>query len=203
MQKPSTASARSIDELAQRHAFSREAVMTLLDAIVRGNGLMAQFNHPELGGSGQWMGGGMIMVADMFNDSLKTRVAGLAADLARFLASEAGRGESASGAQAGSAPFARASLFVPPADGGSDDWWPAALGTPTSRGAQNDVRYAYFAQAHRLAIEINGRLTLYDTLDHEIGGFSQQQSRGGSLSFHSQHGLVDLADLPVVSTDPR
>jgi uncharacterized repeat protein (TIGR03803 family) len=27
----------------------------------------AQFSHPEFGGSGQWMRGGMIMVSDMFN----------------------------------------------------------------------------------------------------------------------------------------
>jgi hypothetical protein len=110
----------------------------------------------------------------------------------------------------GDATFARVasqpepvSLFVPPAAGSSREWWPAELGTATSHGAQNDVRYAYFAHAHRLAIEINGRLTLYDTLDHEIGGFSQQQSRGGSLSFHSQRGLIDLADLPVVSAGQK
>jgi hypothetical protein len=62
------------------------------------------------------------------------------------------------------------------------------------------VRYAYFPQAHRLAIEVNGRVTVYDTLDHQLGGFSQQQSRGSSLSFHSQHGLVDVASLPIVSS---
>jgi hypothetical protein len=42
-------------------------------------------------------------------------------------------------------------------------------------------------------------LTLYDTLDHQLGGFSQHQSHAGSLSFHSQHGLVDVGSLPVVS----
>ena len=52
----------------------------------------------------------------------------------------------------------------------------------------------------RLAIDVNGQVTLYDTLDHQIGGFSQQQSVGGSLSFTSQYGLVDVASLPVVST---
>jgi hypothetical protein len=29
---------------------------------------------------------------------------------------------------------------------------------------QNGVRYAYFAQARRLAIEIGGTVTVYDTL---------------------------------------
>jgi hypothetical protein len=39
-----------IDELAQRYSVSTEAVMTLLRSLVNGNGTMAQFNHPELGG---------------------------------------------------------------------------------------------------------------------------------------------------------
>lgn len=63
------------------------------------------------------------------------------------------------------------------------------------------MRYAYFAQARRLAIEVGGRVTIYDTLDHQIGGFSQQQGYGGSLTFSSQYGLVEVASLPVVSVD--
>jgi hypothetical protein len=62
------------------------------------------------------------------------------------------------------------------------------------------VRYAYFAQAHRLVIDLNGTVTVYDTLDHQIGGFSQQQSVGGTLSFTSQYGLMDVAQLPVISS---
>jgi len=42
---------------------------------------------------------------------------------------------------------------------------------------------------------------VYDTLDHQIGGFSQQQSVGGTLSFSSQYGLIDVASLPVVSSN--
>jgi len=194
MQKLSPAGERAIDEMARRHGFSREAVMSLLESIARGNGRMAQFDHPEFGGSGQWMAGGMTMVSDMFNSSLKGRVADLASDLARSVESDATFARIAAQPEP-------VSLFVRPAPGSSREWWPAALGTATSQGAQNDVRYAYFAGPRRLAIEINGRLTLYDTLDHEIGGFSQQQSAPRSLSFHSQHGLIDLADLPVVSAD--
>ena len=54
---------------------------------------------------------------------------------------------------------------------------------------------------HRLAIELNGTVTVYDTLDHQIGGFSQQQGAGGSLTFSSQHGMVSVATLPVVPSD--
>jgi hypothetical protein len=63
------------------------------------------------------------------------------------------------------------------------------------------VRYAYFAQARRLVIDVGGTVTVYDTLDHQIGGFSQQQSVGGTLSFTSQYGLMDVASLPVVSSN--
>jgi Short C-terminal domain len=97
---------------------------------------------------------------------------------------------------------APASLFVPaPGGGTTGNWWPGDLSWPNSTGAQNNVRYAYFAQARRLAIELNGTVTVYDTLDHQIGGFSQQQSHSGSLSFSSQYGLVDVASLPVISVN--
>jgi len=33
---------------------------------------------------------------------------------------------------------------------------------PTNTGAQNGVRYAYFAQARRLAIELGCRVTIYE-----------------------------------------
>jgi hypothetical protein len=42
-------------------------------------------------------------------------------------------------------------------------------------GGQNDARYAYFPQSQRLAILHNGKITLYNTLDHHIGGVQQQQ----------------------------
>jgi hypothetical protein len=91
-----------------------------------------------------------------------------------------------------------ASLFVP---GTSNEWWPADLRFPNSTGAQNGVRYAHFAQARRLVIDVAGTVTVYDTLDHQIGGFSQQQSAGGTLSFNSQYGLIDVASLPVISSN--
>ena len=74
-----------IDELAQRYAVSTDAVMTLLQALVNSNGTMAQFNHPELGGGGQWMLGGMTMVGDMFNYGLKSKVDGLCSELSQLL----------------------------------------------------------------------------------------------------------------------
>ena len=64
----------AIGDIARRHGLSREAVLAMLFAIHAGGGTMAQFSIPELGGSGQWMRGGMTMVGDMFDNALKARV---------------------------------------------------------------------------------------------------------------------------------
>ena len=50
-------------------------------------------------------------------------------------------------------------------------------------------------------MELNGRVTIYDTLDHQISGVSQQQGRSGSLTLTSQRGTVSVSTLPVVSVD--
>lgn len=220
MRQLSLAGQQVINDIAQRNGFSVEATLSMLDSVINGNGSQAQFNHPEFSGSGQWMRGGMIMLSDMFNNYLKGRVDGLCNDLSNLVASQpdlvrSGSFQSQSqgsgynngqaqtsyggnGQQQVNGNFGQASLFVP---GTTKDWWPSDLRFPNSTGAQNGVRYAYFAQARRLAIEVNGRVTVYDTLDHQIGGFGQQQSYGGSLSFNSQYGLIDVASLPVISVD--
>jgi Short C-terminal domain len=226
MRPLSPAGQQAIQDIAYRHGFSVDGTLHMLQAVLNGNGSMAQFGHPDFSGSGQWMRGGMTMVSDMFNNHLKGRVDGLCSELANLLASQPDllrSGSFQSQSQGGSgnhgqqqtshggygqqgaanitAGFGAASLFVPPAPGSSGDWWPADLRWPDSTGAQNQVRYAYFSQAHRLVIDLNGTVTVYDTLDHRIGGFSQQQSVGGTLGFSSQYGLMDVAQLPVVSSN--
>ncbi len=42
-------------------------------------------------------------------------------------------------------------------------WWPNDLGEPSTSGAQNGGRYAFFPDARRLLIEDDGKLTTYDT----------------------------------------
>jgi len=196
-----------IDELAQRYSVSTDAVMTLLQALVNGNGTMAQFNHWELGGNGQWMLGGMTMVGDMFNYGLKAKVDGLCSELSQLLAQQPfvpvpANYQSQSQGDSQRPGGASTSLFVPDAPGQpSGQWWPAELGFPNGSGAQNQVRYAYFNAAHRLAVQLNGRVTVYDTLDHQIGGISQQQGSGSSLTFTSQYGIVSVSTLPIVSVD--
>jgi len=71
----------AVQNLAQRYGVSVDAAKTLLFAVNAGGGSMAQFYHPELGGGGQWMRGGMTMVGDMFNNGLQATVAGLCSEL--------------------------------------------------------------------------------------------------------------------------
>jgi hypothetical protein len=206
---------QKINDLAQHYGVSVDAVMTLLQALVNSNGTMAQFDHRELGGAGQWMPGGMTMVGDMFNHGLKAKVDGLCSELSQILAAQpfvpfpAGF-QSQSQRQGGSQQegghhvldTGSVSLFVPETAGrASGQWWPAELGFPNGTGAQNQNRYAYFNQKRRLAVELHGHVTVYDTLDHQISGVSQQQGHGGSVTLTSQHGTVSISALPVVSVD--
>ena len=141
---------------------------------------------------GQWSQGGMIMVGDMFNNGLKYRVDALCNDLANLL-----RGSVQLFAPP---PVNQNAGFGAPMQSGAN-WWPADLGHPSSSGGQNDMRYAYFPGPRRLAVLQNGHVTVYDTGDHSIGGFSQQQGGGQSATFSSQFGQFSLSQLPVVSGD--
>jgi hypothetical protein len=186
----------------------------MLSAVATGYGNQAQFNHPEFGGMGQWSSGGMLMIGDMFNNSLKGRVGVLCQELSGlvqgqplFLRPAQSQTQSQGGGWQNQVPgggqhqspggVTCSSLFV--AGAGSSDWWPPDLGIAGSVGAQNNIRYAYFPGARRLAIDVNGQVTVYNTGEHQIGGFSQQQSGDQSLLFTSQFGLVRVADLQVVS----
>jgi hypothetical protein len=205
----SPAGIQLVQNLSQRYGVSTDAVTQMLIAVQRGNGSMAQFNIPEFGGSGQWMRGGMTMVGDMFNANLKNLVNNLCADISNGLSAHQMTpfiGSFQSQSQNGSAAQSQAagqigsgnSLFVPDP---SAKWWPADLGTPSAIGSQNSVRYAYFADSHRLAVTSGGAPWVYDTLNHQIGGFGQQQGGGQSITFTSQFGTVNLSALPVVWRD--
>jgi hypothetical protein len=198
---------RIASDLSNRHGFSFDAVTHMMFAVLHGNGGMAQFSHGEFGGSGQWMRGGMIMLGDMFNGYLKGRVDSLCSEISNILASQPGllqsgsfqsqsQGGSGYQHQAAGGGMGQSSLFVPDPE---DNWWPSELGRPGALGSQNNVRYAYFPNSRRLAIKTGGEVWVYDTVDHQIGGFSQQQGYGGSILFSSQYGTVDIARLPVVS----
>src|SRR6202163_2563748 len=122
-----------ISRVSIRHSISADAVRTILRALRSGGGTMAQFSHPDFGGMSQWSSG-MTMVGDMFNNSLKTKLDAVCTELAAYVAqtpSDQGRGRE------GDEVSYRSSSQ-------GSNWWPGELGTPSSVGAQNDVRYAVF-----------------------------------------------------------
>ncbi len=172
----------AVAKCALRHSISEEAARAILLSLRQSGGAMAQFNHPELGGMGQWSRG-MTMIGDMFNDRLRAKVEALAADLSEYVRTcpsdariEPDVSYHASSKLAGS-------------------WWPAELGQPSSVGGQDNLRYAIFRSAGRLAIDDAGRLSVYDTADHIINGISQSQAGDATLTLHSQHGIIHVSDL--------
>ena len=184
----------AIRAVAARHGLGEAAVSALWDAVLRGGGGMAQFSHPELGGMGQWSGTGMVQIGDMFNDGLKARVAAACRDVAEAMRAAPAASDLAPGPDRDGTPGQPGRT---PADASA--WWPGNLGQPSASGAQDGVRYAYFAGRRRLAIDRGGQVTLYDTGRHRIFGVSQRQSRGRHLAFTADDGTVDIDSLAVVS----
>lgn len=139
------------------------------------------------------MSGGMTMVGDMFNQGLKNTVNNLCSEISGILMN-------------GQLIFEPAVVTTFDNNGNqtgtyrsNGNWWPAELGWPSSSGAQNSIRYAIFPDSHRLALDTNGHVTVYDTLDHQIGGVGQQQGNGYSLTFSSQYGTVAIDSLPLAA----
>lgn len=181
------ASFQNMTNIANRYGISVNAVTDLTQRLMSSNGTMAQFNIPELGGGGQWMQGGMTMVGDMFNNNLKSTVNGLCNELSNLIHQGAIQYK----------PLPK----IQNEDGSmspAGHWW-GNLGFPNSTGSQNGTSYAIFNNIRRLAINQNGKVTVFDTLDNNIGGVGQQQGGNYSVTFTSQYGTVDLSSLPIVS----
>lgn len=180
------ASFQNMINVANRYGISVNVVTELTQTLMGSNGTMAQFNIYELGGGGQWMQGGMTMVGDMFNNQLKNTVDGLCGELSNLI-------------QQGAIQYKPLPKVENQNNGGFNGNWWGDLGFPNSTGSQNNTSYAIFSNIGRLAIQENGKVTVFDTLDHQIGGVGQQQSGNYSVSFTSQYGNVDLNSLPIVS----
>ena len=176
---------QTINEIAEKYSLNVESVEAMVKAIVQGNGSMAQFNIAEFGGNGQWMRGGMTMVGDMFNNSLKVKVESLCSEISKLVSTKV--------------------IFEEPEEAiigiqshSSNTSWPSVFGSPTSSGAQNNFKYAYFAPAKRLVIDEGGTRKIYDTEHHHISGVAQQQGGSRSYQFTSQDGPVDINKLSLV-----
>src|SRR5258708_37938017 len=82
-------------------------------------------------------------------------------------------------------------------------WWPEELGEqPNSAGAQNEMRYAFFGDQHRLAVDTgDGKVQVYDTGDHRISGRSatpEQQRKKDHV--YEQAGESRFGDVEIVLT---
>ena len=166
-------------DIANKHGFSEEAAAFMAQTIRQAGGRFAQWNHPQLGGFGQWIPG--LTTLSPRDPATEKRLDELCQDLLGLL-KEDGHTE------------------VPGQDG--TVWWPKTLGfRPDSAGGQNRVRYAYFADVRRLAVDRgDGQVTVYDTGEHHVHGVSQRQGSSSSdqIVFQSQRGEVDLDTLAVV-----
>ncbi len=199
---------RRLEEVARAHGFSVAAAACLHRALAAGGG-MAQFSHPELGGLGQWAGGGMTMIGEMGNAALRRRVTALCEALAALPAAEtrhdpaADMGATDMGAtdmgatdmgatDAGTAD-AGAAGPAPPAGPRLRPWWPEEFGQPASSGAQGEAAYAWFPRARRLAVRQDGKVAVYDTGEHGITGLSQ--GGAAALRLHAGAREIDLAEL--------
>jgi hypothetical protein len=154
----------SINELAAKYQVSPSAIQELIRAL---GPAAAKHNSTilTLAVWGNGGGGNMIMIGDMFNHGLKDRVAKLCQTIASHLDDFSERAELRG---TGRHPYA-----FDEADDLSANWWPSRLGRPSSTGSQNNMRYACFSQIYRLAIERDGKLTVYDTGPPRLSGFSQ------------------------------
>ncbi len=179
-----------VSELAATYGVSADAVATVMQAVIRGNGRAAQFSHPDFGGHCQWMSGGMVMAGSMNDHALKSKIDALCSAIAARLHAAPDDAESAS-------------LYIPDASRSVGHWWPFALGSPAAAGSQNKISYALFPDAHRLAVEVKGHVSVYDTRGHSISGLSQQGGDETTLSFITPGGVLHLSDLPLVDGEPR
>jgi len=198
---------QALEEISARHGVSVDAVASLLAALRAGDGRMAQFNHPELGGMGQWSSG-MLMIGEFSNIVLKQKVQAICDELSKFVndnpehldkAKEENKKQGI-GARGNERLTWNSFKALKPVD--NEKWWPESLGLPGSVGAQNEIRYAYFPASNRLAIKENSQVTIFDTSAHKIFGVSQEQGENNSLVFESQLGRVRTLELTVVEKLP-
>lgn len=157
-----------IQELAEKFDISVGTVEQLLIDLQRTEGKQVQFNIQELGGFGQWQANGMIMIGDMFNNSLKDKVNRICQEIAQH--SQTIKVEKKVNVE--------------------------QQRNATTKGSQNGMSYAYYFNEHLLEVVIDGQLKKYDTKDYEILGVQQSQNTfGQKLSFSHSKGSIFLTDL--------
>ena len=176
-------SMKKIKEIASKYNVSEETVSSLLAGLKLSGGRQVQFNIPELGGMGQWQGG-MVMIGDMFNNSLKAKVAELCTELVPL-----------------SQTMAEEEKAAAPKKSKTDKKAEQEYSSPAFSGSQNGSKYAYFAAENVLVVELeqDGKITKYSTKGFPLTGVQQSQDNGGrSLSFTYPGGTVTVKDLKKI-----
>lgn len=83
----------------------------------------------------------------------------------------------------------------------SNSGWPSELGIASTSGNSPEMRYAYFPQNRRLAVEWQGVLTIYDTAEYQFRGMlPAHSSETVGISILTQRGRVRLTDLATVAS---
>ena len=83
-------------------------------------------------------------------------------------------------------------------------WWPEELGEqPHSAGGQNEMRYAFFGDQQRLAVDTgDGKVQVYETEDHRISSVQQHESSGGrKITFTTPEGGSRFGDFETGLTN--
>lgn len=175
---------KNIKALAAQYSVSEETVQILLVGLKQSGGYQVQFNIPELGGMGQWQGG-MVMVGDMFNYSLKAKVAELCSALVPIVQELIQEEQTERSAADQTASLKQKSAKT--------------RSSPSFSGSQNGAKYTYYAAEDLLEIEENGKVETYNTKGYALSGVQQAQDNAGrTLSFSYPGGAVKVKDLKKV-----
>jgi hypothetical protein len=161
-----------LQTLADRHGFSLGAITMLWTGLRACQGQQVQFNHPELGGLGQWQPG-QVMIGDMSNSTLKARVELACTELAQL------------------------ACQVPPPP--LLDNFIALYGEARLSGVQNGLRYAYFPQHKLLVVQQGEQVRKFSTAGYELFGVGQASQGQGqpTLRFSTNRGYIDYDELPL------
>ena len=169
-------------KIAEKYGVSQSTVDDILAGLRRTHGKQVQFSSEELGGMGQWSNG-MTQIGRMGDADLKAKVNALCAELAE---------------QAIGEPDSKTPDTATPHKSETAKREPHGV---SSAGSQNGVRYAYYADKHRLEIERDGATKTYDTAGQDITGVAQSQGTGEpqTLRFSTTDGkTVSVDDLKPV-----
>src|ERR1700675_1208088 len=81
----------------------------------------------------------------------------------------------------------------------SNSSWPSELGIASTSGTSAEMRYAYFPQNRRLAVELRGVVTIYDPADFR-GMFQAHSAETVGTSIWTQRGRQGAAvsSLPIL-----